>query len=145
MQWRRHTRAETRDLRQLRPRDPPAFDGGEFIAVDGPHCGLRARLGNGATSLGRSDDNGIALTLDAGVSRRHALVEWVGQRLYLRDLSSTNGTRVNGVLVQGKVGLSHLDVVSLGGTSLQIVFDDPGVVPVYELPDSDETPTEPPV
>lgn len=145
MEWRRHTRVETRDLRGIVSRDPPDFHGGEIIVVDGPHCGFGARLDPGGTTIGRSDDNGIPLTMDPGVSRRHALVEWVGRSLYVRDLSSTNGTRINGAVVQGRVALSHLDIVSLGASSLQIIFDDPGDLPVYELADCDETPNESPV
>lgn len=142
MERRRHTLLNTRDLRDLRRRETPPFCGGEFIVIDGPHCGLRVRVGEGVTTLGRAEENHLPLTSDRGVSRRHAVVEWVDERLYLRDLSSTNGTLLNGALAQGRVTLSNLDVISLGRSVVQIVFDDPPAAVVYEIadsPDTDET------
>jgi pSer/pThr/pTyr-binding forkhead associated (FHA) protein len=139
MHRRRHTLVNTRDLRGIPRRESIPFSGGEFIVIDGPHSGLRVRIGEGVTTVGRTEENDLALTLDRGVSRRHAAAEWVGDRLYLRDLSSTNGTLVNGVLAQGRVTLSNLDVVSVGRSILQVVFDEPPRGIVYELTDPEET------
>jgi pSer/pThr/pTyr-binding forkhead associated (FHA) protein len=38
---------------------------------------------------------------DPYVSRRHAEIVWVGAGWGVRDLGSTNGTRLNGVVVEG--------------------------------------------
>lgn len=55
--------------------------------------------------VGRSDTGGDAapdldlMPLDgqrSGVSRRHALITYEGETLFLTDLNSTNGTRING-------------------------------------------------
>ena len=49
------------------------------------------------------------------VSRRHAALSRDGERWVLRDLGSTNGTRVNGVRVVEDVEVRPGDRVNLGG------------------------------
>ncbi len=46
-------------------------------------------------TLGRGADNAIVVN-DAGVSSRHAQLQWRGGALYFTDLGSTNGSFVNG-------------------------------------------------
>lgn len=48
-----------------------------------------------AASIGRAPANALVIA-DAGVSSRHAQVQWKTGALYLSDLGSTNGTFVNG-------------------------------------------------
>lgn len=135
----RHTLQNTKDLREEQRRETKPFRGGELIVIDGPHSGLRVRVVEGVMTIGRHEGNHVPLTLDRGVSRRHAVVEWEGQCLYLRDLSSTNGTYVNGVLAQGRVVLGDLDVITVGRSIIQVVFEEPSSSPVYELRDHSET------
>jgi hypothetical protein len=45
-------------------------------------------------SFGRASSNGVAVG-DAGISSKHAEIDWDGNHLHLRDLSSRNGTFVN--------------------------------------------------
>jgi len=47
-------------------------------------------------TIGRAPDNMIVID-DGSVSNRHALLELVGENYRLKDLESTNGTKVNGV------------------------------------------------
>jgi pSer/pThr/pTyr-binding forkhead associated (FHA) protein len=47
-------------------------------------------------TIGRAPDNMIVID-DASVSNRHALLELSGENYKLKDLESTNGTKVNGV------------------------------------------------
>jgi two-component system, NtrC family, response regulator HydG len=56
---------------------------------------------------------------DTQVSRRHAAVELVGERLRLKDLGSTNGTAVNSVQVV-EAFLSGGETLTLGGTVLRV-------------------------
>ncbi len=56
---------------------------------------------------------------DPTVSRRHASVEVVGERLRLRDLGSTNGTFIDGMAVI-EVFIAGTKHVQLGGTLLRI-------------------------
>src|SRR3989442_11418097 len=47
-------------------------------------------------TIGRAPDNMIVID-DPSVSNRHALLELSGETYRLKDLDSTNGTKVNGV------------------------------------------------
>jgi hypothetical protein len=71
----------------------------------------------GELVLGReSGDVRIARALDYdGVSRRHASVGVRGAHVVIRDLGSTNGTRVNGAPIDGEVVLPPGDTpIGLG-------------------------------
>ncbi len=64
-------------------------------------------------SIGRS--GGCDLTIaDMTVSRVHAMLERTADGWLLTDLSSTNGTRVNGWRVRGRVPVTAGDAVSFG-------------------------------
>jgi pSer/pThr/pTyr-binding forkhead associated (FHA) protein len=64
-------------------------------------------------SIGRS--GGCDLTIhDMTVSRVHAMLERTADGWQLTDLSSTNGTRVNGWRVRDQVPVKAGDVVSFG-------------------------------
>lgn len=60
-------------------------------------------IGQGTYLIGRWDpDSGAfpevdleAADLDAKVSRKHATIEWDGERFWLMDLGSRNGTYIN--------------------------------------------------
>ena len=63
---------------------------------------------------------------DPLISRRHAEIFETGAGYYLRDLSSTNGTFVNGTqLTDGDHLLRDGDVISLGGSKVSYVFYKP--------------------
>jgi|GEM_PF-2782327 len=136
----RQTYRATRDLRGPKPRDHISFPGGEFIVIEGPHAGLRIRIEETLLTIGRESDNSIPLSMDSSVSRRHAVVEWVENKLFIRDRSSTNGTAVNGELIQGRATLSNLDIVKVGKSALQLIYDTPSEPEVYVIHDEDETP-----
>lgn len=52
-------------------------------------------LGKGELTIGRNPGNDILID-NAGVSRRHAVIRWSGDRAVVEDLGSANGTFVNG-------------------------------------------------
>ncbi len=81
-----------------------------LVADDTAHPLTRA-----VTRLGRGTDVDIRVD-DPGVSRYHAEI-LLGREVVLRDLSSTNGTYVDGVQV-GETVLRDGSVVQLGGTRL---------------------------
>lgn len=68
--------------------------------------------------IGRHSDNQINLS-DSKVSRFHALLRLEGQRIFIKDLHSTNGTRVNGRLIAGERELRIGEVINIGDTILQ--------------------------
>jgi len=68
--------------------------------------------------IGRSDAD---LVLDdTQVSRHHALIRWVRGELQLDDLRSTNGTRVNGVRIDGSPTLQDGDVITIGPFAIEV-------------------------
>lgn len=83
----------------------------------------RAALTGGPTMLGRGSDCQIVLA-DAHASRHHVRLEVRGGVLVLTDLSSTNGTRVNGHRVR-EVVLGVGDRIDVGQTAIRVVPADP--------------------
>lgn len=61
---------------------------------------------------------------DRGVSRRHAMLHLVEGDLFLRDLGSTNGTRVNGtrIMPEEMIELHDGDEIAFGGLRTSIRF-----------------------
>jgi pSer/pThr/pTyr-binding forkhead associated (FHA) protein len=56
-------------------------------------------LQGGTSTIGRSLDNTIVLA-DTCVSRRHAEIRWDASGVYVRDVRSANGTKVDGLRLQ---------------------------------------------
>ena len=77
------------------------------------------RGGGDQFSIGRDAGCDLAIA-DMTVSRLHAQLERTPDGWLLSDLESTNGTRVNGWRVRGKIPVRAGDVVSFG--SLDVVF-----------------------
>ena len=57
---------------------------------------------------------------DAQVSRHHARLRWVRGDLQLDDLRSTNGTRVNGVQIDGSRTLQDGDLITVGPFAIEV-------------------------
>ena len=74
-----------------------------------------------AIELGRECDG--LLLADAQVSRRHAKVELVGERVVVTDLGSTNGTFLDGVRISSAVVLEPGTKVRLGDTTLELALE----------------------
>lgn len=91
--------------------------GWALVRYAGQPIGEVVWVGEDGLSFGRSADNRMQF-LEPEVSRRHALVERLGRdgRLHVVDLSSTNGTFLNGVRVPPRIPLrlSDGDVLCLG-------------------------------
>jgi len=75
--------------------------------------GMAAFALNEVNLLGRASDNTIAID-DATVSAHHARLSHQGGQWILEDLGSRNGTRVNGVGVEGMLVLTYGDDLQLG-------------------------------
>jgi two-component system, NtrC family, response regulator AtoC len=67
--------------------------------------------------VGRGDEVELAIE-DSKISRRHARLWREGNKVFMEDLGSTNGTRVNGVTVQGPHRLGPGDEVGVGAATL---------------------------
>jgi len=83
--------------------------------------GRRYLLGTEDVTLGREDDNTIAISSDQA-SRHHARIQAVAGGHVLRDLGSTNGTFVNSKPVQQQP-LRHGDVVRVASTVFKYVVE----------------------
>lgn len=83
--------------------------------------GRTVPLPDGATiTVGRHAEAGLVLA-DAQASRRHAEVRRQGERVWLRDLDSANGTTLGGQPVHGSVELHPGDAFTIGGTTIRLV------------------------
>jgi hypothetical protein len=80
--------------------------------------GERIPLSRAVVSIGRLPECTISIN-DTNVSRRHAEIRPVGSGYVAVDLHSTNGTKVNGLRIDGERMLSDGDIVSVGSTHLR--------------------------
>jgi hypothetical protein len=71
-------------------------------------------------AIGRSRDCDIVLD-DSSISRRHAELRPAGSSWTIEDLGSTNGVRVNGIVVRGAEQLTSGDRIEMGST--EILFE----------------------
>jgi pSer/pThr/pTyr-binding forkhead associated (FHA) protein len=75
------------------------------------------------TVLGRSPY--ATLVVDGStISRQHAILELDAEGLSVSDAGSRNGTRVNGVLIQGKHRVSHGDAIQIGHEQIVVELGD---------------------
>lgn len=79
--------------------------------------GERVTLGHRVVTLGRLPECTVTLS-DPNVSRRHAEIR-PGSELTIVDLGSTNGTKVNGLRIDGERVLVDGDIISLGSSHLR--------------------------
>ncbi|MDD5312637.1 MAG: FHA domain-containing protein [Dehalococcoidia bacterium] len=111
----------------------PGVETGQSPDTRTPAAIMRARLAipggidiaiADSRAIGRGD---LARTIDIDelglVSKRHFEVIYSGERFYIEDAGSTNGTRLNGAEIKGKgqVGLEDGDIIEPAGV-VQIKF-----------------------
>jgi pSer/pThr/pTyr-binding forkhead associated (FHA) protein len=77
------------------------------------------RIDSTALTVGRSDDNDLALDGDEFASSRHARFEPRRDGVWVEDMGSTNGTFVNGIRLAGGRRLAPGDLVRIGETDLR--------------------------
>ncbi len=100
----------------------------EIPQVHAPRALLRLVLSDGTSrdvpvsgrplSIGRATDNDLVVR-DGRVSRHHARLQGRNGALVLTDLGSTNGTRVNGMIVN-EIALGEGDRVEIGDSLLLV-------------------------
>ena len=91
-------------------------------------------------TIGRAPDNMIVID-DPSVSSRHAQLELVGETYRLKDLESTNGTKVNGVPITDTV-LRFEDRIRFGAIEARFEPDVRGSQPLPELETIEARPAE---
>ncbi len=93
----------------------------QLVIVYGSDLGRQYRLSQQRMLIGRLDQSDI-IVQDSSVSREHATIERKDGRFIVEDLKSTNGTFVNGELVDVRV-LNHGDKIRIGNTVLQFIVE----------------------
>jgi len=101
---------------------PERRPGGRLVVVtDGAGSnasGAVYEIDTAAVTVGRGHANDIPLD-DEFASTLHARVESRPDGVWLEDVGSTNGTAVNGVVIEQPRKLSPGDVIRIGGTDLR--------------------------
>ena len=76
------------------------------------------------TTLGRRPYNDIVID-NLAVSGEHAVLQMVGQDVFIEDLNSTNGTYINGRAVKRQL-LAHDDTIEIGKYKIKYLGDASG-------------------
>jgi hypothetical protein len=92
---------------------------GQLVVTRGSLAGLCFPLLDGTACLGRSSHADITLS-ERSVSRRHAEIKVTEKEISIRDLGSTNGTRVNGQQATSWRQLQDGDEIQLGELPLTV-------------------------
>lgn len=85
----------------------------------------KIELSDGTVSIGRATDCTIVIDDDPLVSRHHAEVEVSGSLVMLRDLDSSNGTRLNGEVIPRAQPLNDGDRIGIGGKEIKFSAEVP--------------------
>jgi pSer/pThr/pTyr-binding forkhead associated (FHA) protein len=70
-------------------------------------------------TIGRDRTCDLVLS-DRTVSRLHAVLRRFGDEWFVEDLTSTNGTRVNGIRIRAATIVRAGDRLGLGGTAFRV-------------------------
>jgi pSer/pThr/pTyr-binding forkhead associated (FHA) protein len=103
-------------------------------------AGMIHELTDDVVTIGRSNDNTIVI-YDPSVSARHTQLSRSGDTYRLKDLGSTNGTRVNGVPATD-VLLRFDDRIRFGGVEARFEADSGGSQPLPQLQQIEIKPAE---
>jgi hypothetical protein len=103
-----------------------------LAVVAGPNKGTIYPVNEGEISIGRQGGNVITLP-SAKVSKKHCVVVANGDELIVRDVGSSNGTFVNGVLVKTR-RVSRGDKISVGDYVLEVKQSQPQAVVSASVP-----------
>jgi diguanylate cyclase (GGDEF)-like protein len=101
---------------------PLAPEGGKrdrayLVVLAGASVGEMYKIEGNKTVIGRGQKANIRL-LDDGISREHAQLVVINDRIVLQDLGSTNGTYCNGLKVEANKELVDGDKILVGSTTI---------------------------
>ena len=92
----------------------------KLLFLNGPKKGSRWELVSPGVRIGRETDNDIQLLL-GGVSRYHARITKEGENSWcIRDLGSSNGTKIDGVLITGIARLNGGNIILIGDQEILV-------------------------
>lgn len=116
--------------------------------VDGPSKGKVFTLNKDEIIIGRSKECTIKIPAKS-VSKRHCRIWQEGDRLFIADLNSTNGTLVNGMKLERDMPLKSGDRIKLPVLEFEITYGEEGETQValdellLEIEDSGKETLEP--
>ena len=108
----------------------------KITTADG-ECKTISLAGKNSVMIGRSESADLYLA-DKKISRRHAEISINGDGIFLDDLSSRTGTRVNGESISGRTRLSVNDSIQIGETTL--VLENAEITETAEKPPENPSP-----
>lgn len=94
---------------------------GWLVTFDIDDAGTDYKLYEGRNKIGRKIENDVSINAQ-GISDVHALLLFRNNKFTIADQLSTNGTFVNGEMVEDKKDLVENDIIKLGNISLKIKF-----------------------
>ena len=103
-----------------------------YLEVRFPQGKKRVRLEHKPLTIGRHADNALVLP-DDRASRHHCVIEPFRDGFQIRDLNSSNGTKLNAEKVDSEM-LDNGDVVRIG--SVELHFIDPEQQVVHKRPNT---------
>ena len=105
---------ETNPTREFRQMKAERLDGypPQLMQVEGPGAPREVRFLGAPLVIGRSDGCDVQV-ISSHISRRHAVVQKVGDDIECRDLTSRNGTWLNNLRVNSAT-LREGDIVQIG-------------------------------
>lgn len=91
----------------------------KLYIVEGPDVGSSFEIKEGTTLVGRAPGNEVRID-DPSVSRKHSQITRKGDKFYIKDLNSQNGTLVNGFLISPgfQVQIKEGDFLVIGNYSM---------------------------
>jgi two-component system, cell cycle response regulator len=121
LDWDDETKIAAKD--ELNRPTPKDRDRAYLIVLAGSSVGEMYKIVAENTVIGRGQQADIQV-IDEGISRRHAEIVHQGDKIFIRDLQSTNGTFCNGDRI-GEHQLSDGDKIQVGSTTiLKFTFHD---------------------
>jgi pSer/pThr/pTyr-binding forkhead associated (FHA) protein len=99
----------------------PSLRSGRLVVVRSPDLseGEDFELNSAQLTIGRGNQNDVAIGTDEYASARHARFEPRQDGVWVQDLGSTNGTYLNGTRLDRPRRLSRGDIVRVGETDLR--------------------------
>ena len=90
--------------------------GFQLVIAEGKEAGREFEFDQASVLIGRTNECDVIL-YETGVSRKHAQISEEEGSFFIEDLGSSNGTRVNGETISGRLALKSGDAISLGPVS----------------------------
>jgi PAS domain-containing protein len=108
----------------------------ELCMINGPMANLTYQLDDSVTTLGRGANNSISIK-DLSISRNHAKITLSGDRYYIEDLNSQNGTWINGHPMNPgyQIELKDGDFISIGNVLMSVgkPYSEDGMITHYSI------------